>query len=78
MKPRGFRSIARGIVFVEWSQDWLHIVIDDDDIFAVVASPAVLVNDGSLAFSVSPCIGQLWVFTSSLLSDPTNFAFVSA
>ena len=54
MKPRGFRSIAHGIVFVEWSQDWLHIVIDDDDIFAVVASPAVLVNDGSLAFSVSP------------------------
>ena len=54
MKPRGFRSIARGIVFVEWSQDWLHIVIDDDDIFAVVASPAVRVNDGSLAFSVSP------------------------
>ena len=78
MKPRGFRSIARGIVFVEWSQDWLHIVIDDDDIFAVVASPAVLVNDASLALSVSPCIGYPWVFTKRLLSDPTNFAFVSA
>ena len=54
MKKRAIAAIARGIVFVEWSQDWLHIVIDDDDIFAVVASPAVLVNDRSLAFSVSP------------------------
>ena len=54
MKEREFRSIARGIVFGECANDWLHFVIDDDDIFAVVASPAVLVNDGSLAFSVSP------------------------